>query len=956
MASVHLAHAKGIGGFEKLLVIKRILPLAANDDTFIRMFLDEARIAATLDHSNLAHVFDVGSVQNEVFLAMEFLHGHDVRSIVRSIEGPLPLDATFAIAIGASSGLHYAHEKRGATGQPLGLVHRDVSPSNVVVTYDGRVKVIDFGIAKATTQVGNTKSGMLKGKPGYMSPEQCLGLPLDRRSDIFCVGIMLYELTTGTRLFGPKDAEYLQIKAIVESDPKPPSAIAPGYSPELERIVLKALARLPDERYQTALEMQRDLEALARTSGLDVSPTRLEAFMETTFRDELDAWRASERSGLSLAEHIVQGRPCTSLGRISLPDGATTKTQSPEADAENASGLASTQLAVAEPSSPSDLGAPGRLRASREAPLSATRLETASRLIVTTSPPPEETLRSRKRARRRVGLLTGAALAVAAAAIFFQRGRPHPPSPSLAAASTPAPAPTPMTSLPLPTSTNRDAVAAYAEAMQAMRDGAANTARDKFQRAAQLDPMMAAAHLRAAMCLVGEEDQLARESLQRAHGLRSYLSERDQKFLDALEPTISRAQADGNEAARRFLALSQLYPGDAEIAYELAIVRVLAGDYEGSAASAKRALEIDPDFLLVLGVLGDEEASLGDIDGGLRMLDRCMATSGGATTCALWSSDIHAQLGDCEAAAEIASRVRANGPGSWGAVAKAEAALARDGSIAVVREILEQQPETVPWRQARTAVRLAVVTGDFDAAEKAAHAMEAALSGQTSSQSHMYLASQLSEIYAESGRVAESGKAAKANMEAAAAWEPEARVDEDGIARDRTPSLLADELSAGLLSKEELVAKRTAWLSGWETKSPPFFHGYLWVQAFSETTFSPEDAREALAALPRYGGVPAVRSLNALSVGRIYWIAGDIDSAVRTLSVEARACNAYRWPFEHVRANYMLGRALQSKGDTKGACASYQAVIARWGNAKPRSVTAEEAATRMRALHCGKSD
>jgi serine/threonine protein kinase/tetratricopeptide (TPR) repeat protein len=952
MASVHLARAKGIGGFEKLLVIKRILPRAADDDTFIRMFLDEARIAATLDHSNIAHVFDVGSVQNEVFLAMEFLHGHDVRSIVHTLTGPVPLDPTFAIAIGICAGLHYAHDKRGTKGQLLGLVHRDVSPSNVVVTYDGGVKVIDFGIAKATDRLGDTKSGILKGKPGYMSPEQCLGMPLDRRSDIFCVGIMLYELTTGTRLFGPKDAEYLQIKAIVESDPAPPSALVPGYPPKLERVVMRALARVPEERYQTALELQRDLEGLARASGLDVSPTGLATFMEATFREELDAWRASEKSGLSLAEHVVRGGQgrCTSLGRISLPDGATTKTQSPEGDEAAASGLASTQLAAAEPSDPSN-PARNRLPPPAAGPShAAPRVETASRLIVTTSPLPEETRRSARRRQRNIVFVAAAFVAIIAMAFVLQRSRPPDVAPQVSSA--PAPAATPITSLPLPTSTNREAVAAYAEAMQAMRDGAANTARTKFQRAAELDPMLAAAHLRATMCLVGEEEQLARASFQRARGLRSYLTERDQKFLDALEPTISRTQTDGNEAVRRFLVLSQAYPGDAEIAYELAIVRALAGDYEGSAASARRALALDPDFLLVLGVLGDEEAYLGDIDAGLRTLERCIATSGGATTCALMSGDIRAQRGECEVAAETASRVRANTPGSWGYTAKVEAAVARGESPAVVRQILDQQPETVPWKRARVALRLAALEGDFIAAEKAAREMEAALSSEPAMQLHMLVASQLSEIYAETGRVAEAGKAAKSSLEAAVAWEPEARVDDDGIGRDRTPRLLVAEFRAGLLSKEEMIAKSASWLSAWEVKTPPFYRGYLWVQAYSETVDTADDARQAIDALPRYNGIPPVRSVNALSVGRVYWVAGDLDLAIPALSAEAHSCTAYRWPFEHTRASYMLGRALEAKGDIGGACDAYQAVLAHWGRAKPRSVTAESVRSRISALKC----
>ena len=336
MASVHLARAARIGGFEKLVVIKRILPNVAKDQHFIEMFLDEARIASTLEHANVVQVFDVGSIDGDVFLAMEFLHGHDLRSIVRTVGAkPLPLDPTLAIMIGVCAGLHYAHERRGPKGQLLHVVHRDVSPSNVVVTYDGSVKVIDFGIAKATNRVGETTDGAIKGKPGYMSPEQVLGEPLDRRSDVFGVGIMLYELTTGTRLFGPTDAESLGLRAIVEAVVISPSARIPGYPVELENIVLKALAKEPQNRFATALELQRALEAFALALRSDISPSRLASFMSETFQKELEAWQAAEQSGVSLAEHVVrrsQARlpPPPAGGVVTKTEYAPTKNERPE--------------------------------------------------------------------------------------------------------------------------------------------------------------------------------------------------------------------------------------------------------------------------------------------------------------------------------------------------------------------------------------------------------------------------------------------------------------------------------------------------------------------------------------------------------------------------------------------------------------------------------------------------
>jgi len=183
MAEIYLAKVSGLQGFEKLVVVKRILPQLAQDNQFIQMFLDEARIAATLQHPNIVQMYDIGAVDENYFISMEYVHGEDMRSIMRRLkkeQKPLPLDHAINIVIGVAAGLHYAHEKTGFDGKPLGIVHRDVNPQNVIVTYDGGVKIVDFGIAKASNRLNTeTRHGTLKGKIPYMSPEQCQGKELD---------------------------------------------------------------------------------------------------------------------------------------------------------------------------------------------------------------------------------------------------------------------------------------------------------------------------------------------------------------------------------------------------------------------------------------------------------------------------------------------------------------------------------------------------------------------------------------------------------------------------------------------------------------------------------------------------------------------------------------------------------------------------------------------------------
>ncbi|MBE7448908.1 MAG: serine/threonine protein kinase [Kofleriaceae bacterium] len=281
MAELYLARAGGISGFEKLVALKRILPQYAQHEDFVRMFLDEARLTATIQHANVAQVYDIGQCDDGLFFTMEFVHGADLRTVLHALARrgqAMPLADALTIAIGAAAGLHAAHERCAADGAPLGIIHRDVTPSNVLVSFEGCVKLIDFGIAKAERRTTETRAGTLKGKIAYMSPEQCLGEPLDRRSDVFSLGIVLFEASTGTRLFRT-DNEFAALRQIVDEDAPSPASRRPGYPPGLEAIVMRALRRDRAERYPTALALQLDLEELARREGLAVSTAHLAAFM-----------------------------------------------------------------------------------------------------------------------------------------------------------------------------------------------------------------------------------------------------------------------------------------------------------------------------------------------------------------------------------------------------------------------------------------------------------------------------------------------------------------------------------------------------------------------------------------------------------------------------------------------------------------------------------------------------
>ena len=287
MAEIFRASSEGSDGIEHVVAIKRILPENARNNEFMTMFLNEARIAATLRHPNVIQAFDFGSENGSYYLAMEYLHGLDTRRIVQSLAlagKKLPLEIAIASAIGICTGLQYVHDKHDKNGRALGLVHRDVSPQNIFLTTSGGVKLVDFGVAKAVHRVSDTLSGTIKGKVTYMSPEQVRAERLDRRSDLFSLSIVLWELTVGRRLFEGV-SEAMVMNAIDKLDAPAPSQMTPRYSPDLERIVMKGLARDRDRRYQSADELRGDLEAFAREQRLDVTPRTVASFVRSVQAD-----------------------------------------------------------------------------------------------------------------------------------------------------------------------------------------------------------------------------------------------------------------------------------------------------------------------------------------------------------------------------------------------------------------------------------------------------------------------------------------------------------------------------------------------------------------------------------------------------------------------------------------------------------------------------------------------
>jgi len=290
MAEVFKAKRSGVSGFEKIVAVKRILPHLSDNQEFVDMFVDEAKMVAGLTHPNIVQIFDLGRIETSYYIAMEYVHGRDLRTILRRAKDRglrMPLDLALRIANLVSSALEYAHRKKDERGRPMEIVHRDVSPQNILISFEGDVKLTDFGIAKAATKASTTDRGALRGKLLYMSPEQAWGRPMDRRSDLFSLGLVLYETITDQKPFlgGGGGNEMSVLETVRECRIGPPREVNPRIPDELDRLVVKALAKDPDERFQDAAEMGRGLERVLRERPAP-SATELARFMEILFDRE----------------------------------------------------------------------------------------------------------------------------------------------------------------------------------------------------------------------------------------------------------------------------------------------------------------------------------------------------------------------------------------------------------------------------------------------------------------------------------------------------------------------------------------------------------------------------------------------------------------------------------------------------------------------------------------------
>ena len=416
MAELYLARERGVGGLERVVVIKRLLPHLADDPSSVDMFLREARLVARLNHPNVVQTYELGEEGGDYFLAMEYLHGSTLReleSLAEDKRDGIPLPIAVSVIEQASRGLHAAHELRDFEGNLVELIHRDVSPQNLMCTAEGYVKLLDFGVAKAAEGKEATYSGNIKGKFSYMSPEQLEREQLDRRSDLFALGIVTWELLTGQRLFD-RDGELETMRAITKEEAEPPGSINPDIPEEIDRIVLKALEKSRRDRYESVEEFRLELSEVAEAHDLLRDENRLAEFVDEVAGEQLEARRetlqeALERS-LTADERATLRHEEGLRGMTPTPSEDRTSVQRPSVDRAPMGLMRDSSVTATGENDPTRVERPG----SDPTPSNVTPGSHPGTSFPETSSP----TKSDMAARWQIGLVTAAVILLAASGIL----------------------------------------------------------------------------------------------------------------------------------------------------------------------------------------------------------------------------------------------------------------------------------------------------------------------------------------------------------------------------------------------------------------------------------------------------------------------------------------------------------------------------------------------------------
>ena len=851
MGIVYVAHDTTLGREVALKVLR-----ASGDVERRKRFMREARSAAAVTHPGIATVYDVGEQDDAVFIAMERVRGKTLRAWID--EHPIiPIVDAQRIGRAIARTLVKAHE--------LGVVHRDLKPENAMLTEDGDVKLLDFGLAKLLgpslsedRSTTDTQEGRIIGTPCYMSPEQARGLTVDARSDVFSFGVMFYELLTRRRPFTGATSVDL-MASITRDEPPPVNEVVPGVSAEVAAVVSRCLRKSPADRYADAGMLVKDLDAacaavengLSRKDGISLVPEE-----KPPAKNE----RRAARPILALALALL-GVAIFVGWKVFTHRGS------------NSSALANSK----------DLNSVTMAHAAESAMPAA----------------PSE------------------------AQNFYQQG------------------------------------------LVEFRKGAPDMA--LLSQAVASDPTLAAAHLQiAAKRVFHFNAEQARKHYRKAVEYSAKLDEKQLIFLDAIEPLVLEQPSNWAESIRRFSNAVEQFPNDAQFWFYLAAATANFKDFDLSNQQMAQAIRLDPEFALARAFLAMNRAYEGRFDAAETAAEDCLNIVPDSVLCMGLLADLRSREGQCEAMAQVARRMIAAGASRASGEARLAESLAAQGQpLATIEQALEQaessrleldktEPESIKKAYAGRRLLARMLAGDFETAEARARELQASSQTSHMQDDHSFVAKLLTQVLLETGRKEEAGDVLKSFLDRRNAWEPNPSAEDAAMSMDATPFLLFAAAEAETLSTEERIQHRDAWLRDWNLRATPVARNYLWMHAHATTAYSPEEAKQALEVLRKQGPVPPFRpqTLADAYVGRVYLLAGHMDEALKWLGQATQSCSTLRFPFEQTRAYLWLGQAKESKGDTKGACGAYQVVLDRWGHAKPKSVSADQARARVSALGC----
>jgi len=899
MGIVYLALEQGPGGFAKLKVIKRLRADLDEEPEAVRMFLEEGRLSARLHHPNVVQTNAVGFDGKHHYLEMEYLEGQSfdalTRRAARTDGRPLPVPLAVHVLAQTLAGLHYAHELRDLDGSALALVHRDVSPHNVFVTYVGEVKLLDFGIARAAGSSSETKTGFLKGKVTYMAPEQVAREALDRRVDIFATGVMLWEALAGKRLWGDLDDFQIFLKLRSEEIPSPRS-VRPDIPAALEAICMRALARDQAERYATAAEMQRALEAWLASSGEPAGAKELAATMEALFAADRAATKAEIEQQIRAAP---VGQESVEIPMLRAGASATT------APGVGVGGGDAT-------------GVRERQQVRRLVVVGRVAIAVALAASVATG---VATWRNRVKAKQ-------AAAAAAAAAVPVEE-------PGM--------------------SKNPEAVAAYRAGVRAFLDADREGATKDFDRALEIDKDFPAAQLRRGIVSVRLEEE-ERVHLREAIERRARLGAHDRVLLDAYTPRASVPE-DAAETERRLVHALEAAPNDADFALQLCRAQnYLAEDAAKETCAYASTLAPDSampvrESALVLVRLGDEVGARG-------AFERCIRASPLATSCYSPLTQLEGNQGQCsDAIANIRRMIsgnRADGEDydKLASLLLATGESAESARLALDLEVQHTTREEAQVTRTQSLAFLATYIGDFADAERELRLWNDAVASNQDEVVHYAGMTLWIQVLEEEGKKDEAISKLKDHLRRRGTWTLE---PDDGKAM----FFVGELYRLGALSRGEFVERRARWIDAKRAAQRArgavygTTLGFAWTEAYASTAVDASDAQEALRVLPDYLPLPdpLFRTPDfELPIGHAYRLAGRAREALPHLALASRSCMVLDSPIEVTMASFELGLADEELSDTSGACEAYRSVVRRWGRA--RSVTASRARERMRALRC----